>query len=231
MPSITTLYNFSYYPDHFERYGLGKEIDWIQKRFAVPEAVPEKLKQYSTIISERYKVHIYNPKTKRELKKRAHEIFDALNESFLPLHEFTRLNDKQISGYLKQYLPFLNLDLCCFIVDEKDKMVGFAVTMPSLSKAMQHAKGHLFPFGFIPLLRALKRYDDIEMYFIGVVPEFQGKGLNAMIFSKLHQAFIEYKVKRVYTNPQLETNKAVIALFDYYESEPYMLRRCYIGDI
>ena len=227
LPSITTLYNFPYYPVHYEKYGLLKDIDWLQKRFNVPPAVPDKLKQYSSIVAERSKIHYYIPRNKRELKTRGLGIFEAMNESFLPLYEYTPLNRAQMDAYIKQYLMIVNTDLCCFVVDENEKMVAFAVTIPSLSKAVQRTKGRLFPFGFIHLLRGLKKYDDIEMSFIGVIPEYQNKGLNAMIFSKLHQTFIDYGAKRVYTNPQLETNKAVLALFDYYESEPYMRRRCY----
>lgn len=228
IPSITTLYNFPYYEQHLEKYGLVKEIDWIQRKFKVPESVPAKLKQFSNIVQQRYSVSVLNPKTKKDLKKKAHQIFDALNASFSVLYEFTKLNTKQIDDYIDQYFPFMNKHLVCVVLDKNDKVVAFAITMPSLSNAMQKAKGRLFPFGFIHILKALKSTDFVEMMMIGVVPEYQNKGINAVIFNYLHERFIELGVKEVVTNPQLETNKAVISLFDYYESTPYMRRRCYI---
>lgn len=227
LPSITNLYNAEYYIAHYERMGFAKEVDWIQRRFGVPAEVPEKLQKFSDIVSERFNVRYFLPKTRKELAKRGRCIFNALNDSFVPLYEFTRLNDKQIDAYLKQYIPFINTDLCCLILDEEDNMVAFAITLPSLSRVMQKIKGKLFPFGFIHLLRALKRYEHIDMYMIGIVPQYQNKGLNAMIFNKLHKAYIDYGVKEVISNPQLENNRAVISLFDDYDSELFMRRRCY----
>lgn len=231
IPSITTIYNYPYYPKHLEKYGLVKEIDWYQRKFKVPELVPEKLSKYDKIVQSRYKVRVFDSKRGRDFKAKGYEMFNVLNNSFSVLYEFTRLNERQIRLYINQYFPFINRKLVCFVVNEKEEVVAFAVTMPSLSKAVKSAKGKLFPFGFIKMLKALRKNDFIEMYMIGIVPEYQNKGLNAVIFNHLHSNFIKLGVKEVVTNPQLETNTSVISLFDYYDSTPYMTRRCYIGNI
>ncbi len=227
LPSITTLYNYHYYQDHILKYGLEKEIDWFQRKFVVPDRVPEKLAQFDKIVKNRYGVKVFNPRSVRDIRKRAHEIFDALNSSFSVLYEFTELNKKQVDLYIGQYIPFLNKHLVSIVLDKNDKVIAFAITMPSLSKAVQKAKGRLFPFGFIHMVRALYNLDFVEMYMIGIVPEYQNKGINAVIFNHIHENFIKYGVKEVVTNPQLETNTAVISLFDDYKSTPYMTRRCF----
>lgn len=230
-PSITTIWNFPYYANHLERYGLVKDVDWIQKYFYLPEQVPEKLNKFCEIVKERYGLTVFNPKSKKELRKRAHELFYVLNDAFVPLYEFTRLSEEQIKLYVNQYIPFVNKDLVCAIIDRNDRIVAFAITMPSLSKAMRKARGRLFPFGFIHLLRALKKMEYMEMYLIGVVPEYQNKGLNALIFDYLHTNALKHGIKKVVSNPQLEKNFAVQALFSYYPTQPYQRRRCYIKEL
>ncbi len=230
-PSITTIYNFPYYSEHLERLGLSKDVDWIQRFFYLPENVPEKLESFSKIVEERYGVRVFRPKNKKELKKRGRELFYVLNDAFVPLYEFTRLSEEQIRMYVNQYIPFVNPDLVCAVIDSNDRIIGFAITMPTLSKAMRKAKGKLLPFGFYHLLRALKKMDYLEMYLIGVIPEYQNKGINALIFNYLHKNGLKHGIKKVVSNPQLENNKAVQALFDYYPMQPYQKRRCYIKEI
>lgn len=227
-PSITTLYNFPYYGEHLERLGFRKEVDWIQRRIEVPEKVPEKLAAYDKIIREKYGVSVIVPRKPKDIKRRAEEIFAVLNDSYAVLHEFTRLTDKQVQMYIGQYMPFINKDMICVVVDKDDRVVGFAITMPSLSDGFRKAGGKLFPFGFFHILKSLRTFHTVECYLIGVIPEYKHKGINALIFNYLQNNYIKMGFKDVISNPQLESNTAVQRLFDYYESEPYMRRRCYI---
>jgi hypothetical protein len=123
------------------------------------------------------------------------------------------------------------MDLVCLVVNQEVRVVAFAVTMPSLSKAMRESRGRLFPFGFLKLLKALKSFELVDLYMIGIIPEYQNKGLNAVIFDHLNSNLIRLGVKRVIANPQLETNKAVQSIFDYYPGRLYSKRRCYIKNL
>lgn len=228
MGSFTTLYNFPYYMEHLERLGYVKDADWHQRIFDVPESVPEKLKQYSRIIRQKYGVHVLIPESRKQLKGYAVGLFQALNKAFVPLYGFTPISDKQVNSYINQFISMINFDLVCLVLNEEDKVVAFAVTMPSLSVAMRKANGRLFPFGIFHILKALKNFETVDMLMIGIVPEYQNKGLNAVIFDHINSNFIKLGVKRVIANPQLETNKAVQSIFDYYEGKPYKTRRCYI---
>lgn len=231
MGAFTTLYNYSYYPDHMERLGYIKDAEWVQREFEVPDDVPDKLKQYSRIIKQKYRVSVVENRTKKELRVYAIDLFNALNKAFVPLYGFTPLSQRQIEWYVDQFLPLINTDLVCLVVNEEDRVVAFAVTMPSLSQAMRETKGKMFPFGFFKLLKALKKFNLVDLYMIGIIPEYQNKGLNAVIFDHLNSNFIKLGVKRVIANPQLETNKAVQSIFDYYPGKTYSKRRCYIKDV
>jgi hypothetical protein len=226
--SFTTLYNFPYYKDHLERLGYVKDADWHQREYDVPKEVPDKLRQYSQIIKRRYNVRVLEPVSRKKLRKYGIGLFEAYNKAFVPLYGFSPITQRQIESYVDQFLPMINFDLIAIVVNGEDKVVAFAITMPNISLALKRCRGKLFPLGFLHILKALKSYEFIDMLMIGVVPEYQQKGLNAVIFDHLNTNFIKLGVKKVVANPQLDNNTAVLNIFDYYEGRPFMTRRCFI---
>lgn len=230
--SITCIYNYPYYVVHLERLGFVKDIDWTQQILGVPELSPDTLR-YAELIEKRYGFHIFKAKNNKELEAKGEEIFNVLNDAWKgsSLYEFTRLSEAQIKAYVKQYLPMVNKDFICLVMNKEDKIIGFSICVPSLSYAMRKAKGRLFPFGFIHLLRALKKNDLLEAYMIGTLPEYQGKGVAILIFKHIHENAIKYGMKKMITNPQMETNRKVQSLWDSYEHEHYVRRRSYTKGI
>lgn len=229
--SFTTLYNFPYYKDHLERLGYVKDADWHQREYDVPKEVPDKLRQYSQIIKRRYNVRVLEPVSRKKLRKYGIGLFEAYNKAFVPLYGFSPITQRQIESYVDQFLPMINFDLIAIVVNGEDKVVAFAITMPNISLALKRCRGKLFPLGFLHILKALKSYEFIDMLMIGVVPEYQQKGLNAVIFDHLNTNFIKLGVKKVVANPQLDNNTAVLNIFDYYEGRPFMTRRCFIKEL
>ena len=191
----------------------------------------EKMTRFENVIKERYGYTVMYPKRNSEYRKRGTEIFDVMNRAFSVLYEYSRLNDEQIMDYVNQYLPFVSRDLVCIILDKNDRIVAFAVTIPSLSKAFKKANGKLFPFGFVHILRALKKNDLLEALMIGVDPQHQGRGLNAIIFNHIRRGAQKYGLKKMVMNPRLETNKKVRAIFDEFNPQLYMRRRCYKANL
>lgn len=229
--TITTLYNKPYYCRHMERLGFQKECDWVQHKIIVPQQLHPKVVQMERIIREKFGVSVIIPRKPKDIKRRAKEIFGVLNDSYVVLKEFTRLTEQQIDLYISQYMPFINKDLICVIVDSSDRVVGFAITMPSLTEGFQKAKGKLFPTGFIHILRSLKKYETVECYLIGVIPEYKNKGLNALIFNYIFTGLKKLGTKEILLNPQLENNLAVQKIFEYYDPICYARRRCYFSHI
>ena len=230
--SITCIYNYPYYVVHLERLGFVKDIDWTQQILGVPELSPDTLR-YAELIEKRYGFHIFKAKNNKELEAKGEEIFNVLNDAWKgsSLYEFTRLSEAQIKAYVKQYLPMVNKDFICLVMNKEEKVVGFSICVPSLSYAMRKAKGRLFPFGFIHLLKALRKNDLLEAYMIGTLPEYQGKGVAILIFKHIHENAIKYGMKKMITNPQMETNRKVQSLWDSYEHEHYVRRRSYTKGI
>ena len=230
-PSITTIYNFPYYKEHFEKLGLVKDVDWIQRCFDLPEEIPEKIEKFQDIIKDRYGLYIYEPKNKKELKSIGIELFHVMNRAFTHIYEYTPLSEKQIKQAVDKYIPIVNIDFVCLVCNKEDKVVGYGITMPQLSEAVRKAKGRLFPFGFYHLLKGLNNYKTLESLMIGVDPEYHNKGFNSLMFSHLHKNSLKYGVKHVILNPQLETNIAALALFNRYNAQPYQRRRCFTAKL
>ena len=227
---FTVIYNFPYYGEFLERMGFRKDVDWTQRIVDLPDTLPPMF-QYADLVEKRYGLHLYRADTLKQMARRGREMFHVLNESFAPLYEYSKLSEEQIDGYVKQYVPVLNKDLVAFVVNDKDELVGFTVTMPHISRAVRKAKGRLFPFGFIPILRSLRHNDTIEALLIGVLPEYQGKGANVLMFKYIHENCIRLGIKRMLLNPQLEENHKVQSLFGEYDPQPFQRRRSYVKEI
>jgi hypothetical protein len=227
-----TLYNYPYYPDHLEKLGYIKDVDWIQYEIKVPERVPDKVKRIAAIVEEKYNLKILRPKNGKELLPHAKSMFQTLNESYKDLYGFVPLSDKQIAYYIKQYFSMINPKYVCFVLDKKtDEVVGFGVSVLSLSKALMKAKGKLFPFGFIPVLRALHKNDTVDMLLQGVKPMYHTKGIPAIFFNEMMQAYIDNGVKTAISSHALETNTGSLLLFKDYEYRQHLRRRCFIKHI
>lgn len=229
---FTVIYNYPYYSELLEKAGFRKDVDWTQKIVDIPDQIPPQF-QYTDLIEKRFGLHQVTGSSMKELGKRyGLEIFHLVNKAFAELYEFTPFSDAQIEGYVKAYLPILNKDFISIIADAQDNVAGFAFCVPSLSKAIRKARGRLFPFGFIHMLRALRKNDTLDALMIGVLPEYQGKGASLLIFKQLHESCLKYGIKQMLANPQLETNYKVQSVFDdIYVTHEFQRRRSYVKEI
>lgn len=229
---FTCIYNFPYYGPMLEKAGFTKDADWTQRIVTVPDEFPRMMK-LADAIAERAGVHVVQIKNKKELRKEADYLFRKVyNETFAPLYEFAPVNDRQIDQYINSYITILDKDFISIIHDKDERIVAFAITVPSLSKAVQKAKGRLFPFGIFHILKALHRNDTLEALMIGIHPDYQSKGLQVLLFKQIHENVIRRgDIKTMIMNPQLEENVKVQMIFDEYNPQPYMRRRSYFKEL
>lgn len=229
--TMATYYNYPYYPRHMERLGYKKEADWVEYKVTIPKVMPEKVEKLAAIVAKRYKLQVLSDRTPKQLRPMAHEMFTLLNEAYTDLFGFVSLTDKQIELYTKQYIPYIKKGFLPVILAEDGKMVGFAVSMPSLSKALQKSNGRLFPMGIFHLLRAMSKNDLADLYLIAVRPDYQGKGLNAILMNEIFKAFTKHKIKWTESNVELEENVKIRSQWDYFESRQHKRRRCFIKSL
>jgi GNAT superfamily N-acetyltransferase len=231
---MAALYNYPYYVEHFNEYGLTKEADWVEIRFLVPEVLPEKFSRVASLIADRSKVKATHVKNSKELLKRyGYSFFDLIDTAYQQLYNYSPLTEKQKKYYSDIYFPILNFDLVSLLVNEKDELVGVGVAMPNISKELRKTKGKLFPFGWYHLLKALssKTYDSADLLLIAVRPDYQNKGVNSLIFADQLPFYQKHKVKYACVTAILETNLKSQANFTQFDHEIYKRRRAYIKQI
>jgi hypothetical protein len=229
--SLSTIYNYPYYASHMEKMGFRKATDSVQFEVKVPSEIPEKVERLTRIVLEKFNLRLLQPRKVKEVKQYANRMFTMYNDAFRDLYGFTALTQKQMDHYTKMYLGFIRPKFVSMVIDANDDVVGFGITMPSLSIALQKAKGRLLPFGFFHILRAMRKNDIVHMYLVGVRPDYQGKGVLALVYQELNKAYLEAGVRLTRTNPQLEDNLKAVAIWKNYDSRVNIRRRLWIKEI
>lgn len=235
LSTMATIYNYPYYPQHMERLGLSKSADWVEMKIYVPDTIPEKHRRISDIIAKRYNLHIRKLKSKKEVRQSgvAHDIFRLINDAYTPLFGYSRMTERQIDQYVKMYVPVLDLRMVSIVENEQNEIVAVGISMASLSRALQKAKGRLLPFGWYHLLKALmwKRPKVLDLLLVAVRPDYQGKGVNALLFTDLIPVYKELGFEYAESNPELEMNEKVQNQWQYFKTEQHKRRRCFKADI
>ena len=226
--TMGATYNFRYYPVHMEKHGYQKDVDWVEFEVKIPEGVHERLKRLAEAAARRNDLRVLRVKKSKELLPYTKEIFQVLNESYEGLYGVFPLTEKQIDMYIGQYFKLIRPDYISVILDRNDRVAGFGVAIPSLAKALRKSWGRMVPFGFIHMLKAQRSNDRAELLLIGVRPDLQGKGVNALLMHEFNKTFLRHNILKAETNPELETNKKVLSQWKFFDAREHKRRRCYI---
>lgn len=229
LATIAVYYNHAYYNDLTTRYGFSKDVDYLEFRSVNPieDGIPPKLLSLGEKLKQRSGVRIVRFKTKKEIMALADNIFYLLDEAFEEIYGSVPLTEKQVKYYVKKYFPFVDRELLQVAVDEHNEVVGFMIAMPSLSRAMQKARGRLFPFGWLYILRALKSYDVLDFYLAGVKKKYRGLGVDTIMVLEVVKAALKKGFRFAESNPELEENKKVHAQWKFFNPTQHKRRRIY----
>ena len=226
--TMATLYNYEYYEKHIEKLNFKKSTDWIEYTFDIKSEVPSKIQKISKFVQKKYKLKPLKIKKKGELKKYIPEMFNLINDAYKDLYGYTSLTKEQINYYGENYFGFVKKNLVSLIVDKNNKLVGIGITMPSFTKALQKAKGSLLPIGWYHMLKALNTNKTLDLYLVAVATEYQNKGVNVVMVDEMYKAAIDFGIKHIETNIELEDNHNVQSMWKYFDAEQHKRRRCYI---
>lgn len=235
LSTMATIYNHPYYPQHLEQLGYAKDADWVEYKIYIPEDIPEKHRRISELIQKKYNLKIKKYTSSKKLAKDyGQAIFELMNEAYSPLYGYSALTQRQIDQYVRMYLPIVDLRMITLITDAEDQLICVGLSMPSLSEALQKSHGRLLPFGWYHLFKALfmkRRAKVLDLLLVAVKPEYQNKGVNALLFYDLIPVYKKLGFIYAESNPELEINGKVQAQWEYFKTEQHKRRRAFTKPI
>lgn len=227
MPTFSGVYNYDYYPAHLEAAGYEKEIDYVEYEVGVPDAIPDKAVKIRDLIVQRYKLKSLKANSTKEMLPYADPVFRVINAAYKPLYGFTSLTERQIEYFVKRYFSFIKPDYTTAVLDENDQVLGFQISMPSMSRAFQKARGRLYPLGWYHVLRAMRKPSRLDVLLVGVHPDYQSKGINSIFMTDLTKIAIERGVQYAESNAELEENVKVQNFWRYFDTRQHRGSRIY----
>ena len=227
LSTMALIYNHPYYPEHMKKHGYYKETGWLEYKITIPQTLSERHKNIAESVMERYGLTI-KKKTRRQIRRENYgqKIFKLINETYCVLYGYSLLSEKQIDQYVNMYLSLVDMDMLTFVENADGELIATGLTIPSLAVALQKCNGEIFPFGWWYLLKAmfLKKPDTLDLLLIGVRPDYQNKGVNALMIYDLVEQFIRKGFKYAETNAMLETNDKILAMWTPFEKEQHKRR-------
>lgn len=225
--TMITWYNHPYYQKHYEQHGFVKEKEYLENKFLFANADPKIFEKANLLIKKRYGLRELNFTNSKEIMPWVDKMFDLFNSSYSSLASFVKITDVQKEYFKEKYISFINPEYIKFIVNSEDNLVAFAIVMPSFSKALQKANGKLFPTGVFHLLKAKKHSKDVIFYLIGIHPDFQNKGVTAIIFNEYYKTFKKRGVINCIRTPELEENVAIRQMWKHFDPVTHKRRRTF----
>ncbi|MBO3117553.1 GTP cyclohydrolase [Winogradskyella sp. DF17] len=224
---MVSWYNHPYYVKHYEAHGYVIEKEYSESRFPFSNVDPETFKKAQALIKRRYQLTALKFTKTNEVMPYADRMFDLFNTTYASLSSFVEITDIQKAYFKKKFISFVNPEYIKFVIDKNDNLVAFAIVMPRFAEAIQKTKGKLFPFGFKHILRAKKNSKDVIFYLIGVHPDYQNKGVHAVIFNEYYDIFKSKDVQTCYRTAELEDNEAIKKIWKHFSPEVYKRRKTY----
>ncbi len=230
---FVTFYTAEYYVTHLQQLGFVTDAVWHEYKVFIPKEIDPRFIKIAEYTAKRFDVHLVRPKSKRmkDLKPYIHQILSLMNRAYDHLYGYVPIPEDLMDHLAMQYIPLINLDYLQIVCDKDEKVVGFALMIPSPSDALKKSKGHLFPFGFIGFLRALKMAKKLDMLLIAVEPELKNSGILAMLFTEAIKSAIKNNIVYAETGPELSDNLNINLLWKSFEHVKHKERTCFLRPI
>lgn len=231
-PAMTMMnYNPPYYPQFAERLGFEKEVDFISCYIRAPDfEMPERVHRIAERAAKRSGLRVVEFTSKRDLRRWADRIGETYNRTFVDNWEYYPLSDREIK-FLTDNLMLVADPRLIKIIAHGQRVVGFLFGFPDVSAAIQRSRGRLFPFGLLDLLLEFRRTRWGIFNGAGILPEYQGRGGNALLYSELVKTVRGYKFIHADLTQVAETATQMRADLVNLGGVPYKNHRVFIRDL
>ncbi len=216
IPTVAGSYNYPYYANLLEGYGMSKDVDYLDYRFKAPQK-PGFMDRIGARAEASGNYMVLPAKDKKTFRKYVDLLWPVLEKAFEPLYGVTPLTKKQQDYYTKKYFGFLDPEFFAFIFSSNGELVAFLAAMPNISRALQKARGRLFPFGLFYLLKDLKRPETVDFLLAGCLPDHPTSAVTAVGLKHMFETLRRRQVKFVEGNHQLDDNSSIHQMWNRFD--------------
>lgn len=229
--TYATNYYYPYFSENMKKLGYADESKWIERSFEIKSYdrithIAEMLKKKHGLVDVSDFMSI-----RKILKKYGDKMFDTLNDAYKDLDGYVPIEGRARKNVLSQFATIANVKYISFVIDKNDDVAAFGIVLPSICDTLIKHKGKLFPTGFLGILRDIRHPKELEMALIGVKSEYKNSGINAIVIEKIMRTVTKSDVKRIESNPMLETNLNIQQQWKFAENEIIKKRQTYVKNI
>lgn len=206
LPVVATPTNPAFLPAHIEAMGYAKQSDAVVYNTPIPQEMPALYRKVAERLVATGDLRIAPIASRKDLKPWVLPVLRLVNETYGGLLGFTAMTEEEMRKLAKQYLPLLDPQLVKVVMDRQGRAVAFVVGVPDMSEGLMRARGRLFPFGFIHVLRAMRRSRQLDLLLGAVRPDLQGRGVTCLLANELMDAAHKRGFTRMDSHLVLETN-------------------------
>ncbi|MEN8188196.1 MAG: GTP cyclohydrolase [Bacteroidota bacterium] len=223
--TMITWYNHPYYKGHLEELGYRKEKKYLESYFFMKDIDITNYERLAKIVAKRNELKPLNFTSSKQIMPYVDEMFELFSTTYSKLASFVPISDRQIAYFKEKFIGLIDPEFIKFVVDKEGKMVSFSITLPSFAEALQKSQGKLFPFGFLHFLNAKKNPKESVFYLIGIKPEYQKKGVTAIIFDEFYKTNLKKGIIKNIQTPELEENEDIQLIWKNFNPTIHK-RRC-----
>lgn len=204
-PSLTANYNFEYMISLLQSAGYSREIDLVVYKIDIPEELPPVYVQIQNKALQNPKLRILKFTTKKELHRYIHPVLALMNESFTEIYGYSQLDENEMLDLANHFIPLLDPKLVA-VVTYEEEVAGFMITIPSINEGIIAARGHLFPLGFLKILKASKNASQLDLLIGGIKAKYRGMGIDVLIAVHIINIAKKAGFKSIDSHLELESN-------------------------
>ncbi len=192
MPAMGIAYNMEYYPDFMEKLGFEKESDLLSGYLLAKDyQLPERVHKLAEKIKKRRGFHVKQFSSKEELRRWIPSVREVYNQAFATVPEFVPITEDEVWLIADKILSIADPRLLK-LVFKGENLVGFLFAYPNVCKGIQKSKGRIWPLGWLHLMREFKRTKAVDINGIGLLPEHQGLGATAILYTELEKTVRDF---------------------------------------
>ncbi|MDR1094427.1 MAG: N-acetyltransferase [Clostridiales bacterium] len=231
LSTFETQYSYPYYRTYLEELGYEKDADAEEATYAIPKKYDDRIDRIAGKIIRKYGLRILDMPKRRMIKQYGEKVFHLFDRCYSHLYGTVPLRDEVIRDVLASFGLVARLELISVVTDKDDNVIAAALVLPSIAEAVRKSRGRLTPLGIIRIMRAVRRPKVVDCALIGVAPEYQNRGVNAVVLDRVIKGAVKLKVETAESNLMLVTNQKIRGEFSFTNGTVTRRRRFYKKEV